>query len=474
VANRFWIGTTSADSSLSANYAATSGGTGGASVPTSSDTLTFDSAGNNNCTLTENLSCLSLSINTTGGYTGQFDAVTFDLAIGTGGVDFTTSQANDILMGSGTWTCAGDWITSPMGGSKFQAESANLAMTGTGKNLTVNMQSDRNPNTVSIGASATITTVGGVINNFSVVSGGSFTINTGTFYTGGDSTVGTSCTVDGTGTWLIKNSANITSIGSAIAVDVTFQRANDIAAGTYSGAVKLSATAQNNSMTFLGDVTFSGAVTVGQTGGTLTFANNVNNPSITIGAGFDLSGAGGAVTWTKGSGAILVNGTGDQTIDFAAKTIEDITFNKIGGVLVLGDGFTTDSFTGTSTGTGTFDPNERSITSTGACVMASGFIIGTDSDTMNGSTWVFGDGWSIDSQLFAANGTWTVDLTGTDTVAGSGAVQACDASAGETIDASGADAWIDNGFNTNWLFPEASGGLTEGGPDPQLLVPIDF
>lgn len=458
MANRFWVNDDADnDANVAANWSATSGGSGGAGVPTGSDDVVLDSAVNDNCTLTANFACLSLSINLTGGYTGQFDAVTFDLAIGTGTVDFTTSQANKILMGSGTWTCDGNWISSPMGGSAFLQETADLVMTGTSKNLTLNSNEGRNARNATIAAGATITTTGGgLIQPLTVANGGALTINTGSLTTGGNSTVGTSCTVDGTGTWVIKNGANITSLGSAVAVDVTFQRANDIAAGTYSGAVQFSGAGASNTMTFLGDVVFTGAVTVGQSNNVLTFANSVNNPDITIQGAFDLTPVGGSVTWTKGTGTITISGSSSQNIDFNGETIEDLTINKSAGDLVMMGGFITDVFTGTSTGSGDFDPNGQDIESVGDCSWAAAFLFDTASAaTMNACTFTVGGNFTADGQTLNATATWALEVTGTAVASGVGAVAYSNATGFTEITATG---WTDNGNNTNWNLGAAPSG----------------
>lgn len=66
MASRFWVGGTGNwDASTTTNWSATSGGAGGASVPTSSDSVTFDSASNGTdytVTITATANCLSLTV----------------------------------------------------------------------------------------------------------------------------------------------------------------------------------------------------------------------------------------------------------------------------------------------------------------------------------------------------------------------------------------------------------------------------
>lgn len=66
-ASRFWLGATSDDWSDTDNWSTTSGGTNGASVPTSSDDVTFDANGNNACTITGDQEAASIRVST--GYT---------------------------------------------------------------------------------------------------------------------------------------------------------------------------------------------------------------------------------------------------------------------------------------------------------------------------------------------------------------------------------------------------------------------
>ena len=72
MANRYWIGTGNWDTTNTANWSTASGGSGGASVPTSADAVFFDagSAGGA-CTITAVVSCASLDCtNFTGTLTG--------------------------------------------------------------------------------------------------------------------------------------------------------------------------------------------------------------------------------------------------------------------------------------------------------------------------------------------------------------------------------------------------------------------
>lgn len=81
----------------------TDGGAPGASAPVDGDTAYFNAAVT--VTLTAHAACTGIVMTR-----GTIDADTFNMDIGAGGFTATTTTyARGIVMGSGTWTCAGDW-----------------------------------------------------------------------------------------------------------------------------------------------------------------------------------------------------------------------------------------------------------------------------------------------------------------------------------------------------------------------------
>jgi hypothetical protein len=157
----------------------------------------------------------------------------------------------------------------------------------------------------------------------------------------------------------------------------------------------------------------------------------------------------GAATWTKGTGTITFSGGLPQAIDFQGLTIEDMVVNKSAGAITIGDNFTTDSFTGTSTGAGDFDPNEKTITVTGDCNWAAAFTFdGIGDDVMNGSDWQIGGNFTCDGQTLPATASWDLDITGTAVASGIGDV-AYSTAGGTAITATG---WTDNENNSGWIF----------------------
>ena len=122
MASRYWVAFSSTNWNDSFNWASTSGGLGGASVPSTSDDVFFDGNGTGSCSLDVNASVISITIDA--GYTGTLDAVTFDLT--TSG-NFT-DNAGRILFGSGTWNIGGNLTL--RGTSNTDCQSATINVTG--------------------------------------------------------------------------------------------------------------------------------------------------------------------------------------------------------------------------------------------------------------------------------------------------------------------------------------------------------
>ncbi|PIY82871.1 MAG: hypothetical protein COY78_04470 [Candidatus Omnitrophica bacterium CG_4_10_14_0_8_um_filter_44_12] len=77
---RYWLGTASVNWNDTANWSATSGGAGGADVPSTGDTAIFNASGNNPCTV--NIATVSLAtLNIQSGYTFKLDANANDITV---------------------------------------------------------------------------------------------------------------------------------------------------------------------------------------------------------------------------------------------------------------------------------------------------------------------------------------------------------------------------------------------------------
>jgi len=110
VAARFWVGSGTWDSANTANWAATSGGAGGASIPTSADTVTFD-ANSGGCTVSGTVNCLSLTVGT--GFVNGLGSGNFDTII----VNGTTGTILTLTPGAASALTVGSILCSASSGS---------------------------------------------------------------------------------------------------------------------------------------------------------------------------------------------------------------------------------------------------------------------------------------------------------------------------------------------------------------------
>lgn len=110
MASRFWVGGTGTwDSTTTTHWALTTGAAGGASAPTTGDTVTFDgSSGGGTVTVDSTINGLSLVSITCGAFTG-----TLDFSVNNPSMTLTTqfsvtgAGARVINLGSGTFTFTG-------------------------------------------------------------------------------------------------------------------------------------------------------------------------------------------------------------------------------------------------------------------------------------------------------------------------------------------------------------------------------
>lgn len=136
MASRFWVGGTGTwDSSTTTNWAATTGGAGGQSVPGSGDTVTFDGSSGGG-TVTVNFGGLiTIQSLTFGAFTGTIDfatnnnSITLTQSIPVNGSGTATRTLN---MGNGTWTLSNSsalWEMSTTTNLTLNANSSTLAFT---------------------------------------------------------------------------------------------------------------------------------------------------------------------------------------------------------------------------------------------------------------------------------------------------------------------------------------------------------
>lgn len=197
-------------------------------------------------------------------------------------------------------------------------------------------------------------------------------------------------------------------------------------------------------------------------GGSIELKNSTSNPSFEIRGDIIRTETAGTCTWTKGTGDITLTGAADQDVDVDTDDVEDFIINKSAGAVVLLSALNTDSFTGTSTGTGDLDPNGQTITIVGNCSWAAAFDFNSAAANMNSCTWVVGGDFLADGQTLNATAGWDLQVTGLAQASGYGSVEYCDGDvAGSTeIRAIG---WTDGSNNANWLFTAAISNINIGG-----------
>jgi hypothetical protein len=109
MANRFWVGGTGTwDSTTTTNWAASSGGAGGASAPIAGDNVTFDaSSGGGTVTPDGSIAGIAFGTLTAGAFTGTLAFNTNNPNMSFSTVSFSGTGTRTINMGSGTWTMTG-------------------------------------------------------------------------------------------------------------------------------------------------------------------------------------------------------------------------------------------------------------------------------------------------------------------------------------------------------------------------------
>jgi hypothetical protein len=314
---RYWVGGSGTwNATSTTNWAATSGGAGGQSVPGAEDTVIIDSAsGSPSITLSGNLFCKSL---TTTGATCTF-------AVGSSG---TLSVFGNITLSATTTWSATSLLLIIEAASTITSNGVTINSSITG-NQSITLGSN-----LTLGTTSTFTFTAGTLSLstftlstglFSSIAGTRvFAFGTGNIRTTGSGTafnvIGTNLTYTGTPTVNISNNSatattvTATSFGVANALDF------NVTVGTY--ALTVTAGSFFKSLNFTG---FSGS-----------WAPSTNNAifygNVTLSAG---------MTYTAGTGLwTFSNTSGTATITSAGKTLGPITQNGVGGTVALGSALT--------------------------------------------------------------------------------------------------------------------------------------
>ncbi len=364
MANRYWVGGTGNWNTLNTtNWSATSGGSGGASVPTSVDDVFFD-ANSGTGTVTISANNGAKSVNCTG-FTGTWAGTS---ALNVGG-SFTYGAGMTI-----TWT-------------------GQLSIIGTGT-LTSNGKS--RGGTTTINAPGETVTLGDAFATSST-----FTVNAGTFDTAGYSVTARIFSSVGTSTRTVELRSSTISVGplaaqfNLAATGLTFNATSSTVNLVPGSTVTFNGGNQTFGTVVIGAATNTSTVTIqgSNTFGTLTSTRTVAYP-ITFTAGstqtftnFNVSGSAGAlvtigsssttqVTLQKPSawnvGANSVDGGNNTGLSFTGTNPNYLSISRITGVVIGGNA------TATVTGAeATASAGTVTATATGGNVDATATVTGT-------------------------------------------------------------------------------------------------
>ncbi len=364
--DHWWLGTTSADPTVAANWStAGSGGAPGISVPGTGDEVEFDSGGNNICTFTTNMTFLNFVVVV--GYTAKLDLVTFNLDI-----------ENDIILdGGGEFDCGtgSHSVTNGTLDNKDQATFTRGASTWTLNGVCTMIGHSSNDyynltfasgSTVIIDASTTarlesrgICNINGAVvlnNRLTVSANGDFVINSGASFSGSSFLY----------LYLSNSGHGLITLDGSVATPLiqifTSVPGTVLTPGTYAGLVKLFASVATNTILQLsnGIYNFNGGLELECTGsGSVTLDNSANNPTINVTdltidrdngtivindsatavtwtiTGDVIDEAATDFTWTKGTGSVTLSGSANQSVDFMDQDPGQLIIDKSAGTMDL-------------------------------------------------------------------------------------------------------------------------------------------
>lgn len=468
MANRYWISDVAANWNDTANWSTSSGGSGGASVPGSSDVAIFDAQGTGNCRLNAAIDVAGISF---AGYTATLDGASDDLdhTVGTTGVVYSSGTPT-FSLGDGTWTCSGHWDVRSV---TVSYNSGTLVLSGASKNAYFNKDGTGTPDCNNVTVSGTITIpnvayavakINGVLNITGTLTVSALPGRILDLGDGATATVQSGGVLTGAGTirWngFDSNTSGISTMAGTWSIARTefWPRLGvpTITPASYGGLVLFDTANAVSAVSWVpsaGSYTFDD-FTVDTALVTITINCSTNNPNITFTGDVSLSAN---AAWTKGTGTITFSGSADQTVDFDDVTIEDVVINKSAGTVTFSDGFTTDSFTLTA-GTIAFGATPDTITSSGNWTIGTGGQV--DPTNLDGWTWAVGGNLSLSGESgdllnLVATAAWYLQVTGTATASYVNAAYS-DASGYTEIDADDGTN-TDGGNNVNWAFAAATG-----------------
>ena len=299
---RYWVGGTGTwDATTTTNWSATSGGAGGASVPTSTDDVIFNSASS------------SGSYTVTGGVSGAFPCQSLTMnAPASGTLSFNGSSS--IFQIYGNLTIAASGVSTSAFPAFFYASTTQTVTTNN-----VSIASIQTSGSGGISLGSDITCTGGITVNQGTFTSNNYAINSPFNATGATAktvTLGTS-TITCTGTGAQVNLTGTNTTLSAASATFTFTNAGTKTLSCGVNAFSLG-TVRNSG---------AGALTIASSTGVTVTIGTINN-SVTPSAFTFTSGATYAVT------NFNVNGTAGNLVTIIASTAGTAaTLSKSSGIV---------------------------------------------------------------------------------------------------------------------------------------------
>ena len=350
MADRYWVGGTGTWGTTTTNWSATSGGPGGASVPTAADNVIFDANSGTNFTVTVGTAArLCLNLTFASGVNGITFAgtatmtVSGSLSLPASGVTWTHTGVITFNSASAiTLSTNGVAITSPLTFSAAGSKTLLTALTTTG---TVTLSAgtlDLSTYTLTCGAfNASSTTTRSITygTGSSIVITGTGSSLTMTFLTG--------FTFTGTSNIRFTYSGAVAMTIAAGATSLAQSQNLYITAGTYSltftgNARTLDFTgfsgtfAQGtNSNTLYGNLVYSATMVTSSTTGVISFTNTsgtqtITTNGITVNNNFNRNGAGGTVQFLD---AFIQNSA--RSFTMTAGTIDLNSYSTVFGIFTI-------------------------------------------------------------------------------------------------------------------------------------------
>ncbi len=340
---RYWAASGASNWNNTASWSRASGGSTGASVPTSTHTVVFDGVNNKNgqanIDVTVNVASLTIS-----GYTGTFNTQGFAVTV----TSAVTQTSGVFTLTNNTLSIGGDFLRT---GGTFNSAASTITLTGTqnqifdaGGATLFNVYLNKTVGIVTLGdvliSTGNLTIAGGTLDtsatgNWAVIvtshvrlTGGAFNLNASTMSVGRD-WLRTSCAFDAgvsTISFLGGNTQTITSGGtnfSHLIVNKSPGTALNI-----SGPLNVNGNWTHTNGTLN---TQNYALAIGSDTVLTSGLWNLGTSSVSIAGNFTRIGS----TFTTSASTIIFNGAFDQSLNAGNTSFFNIQINKTGGIATL-------------------------------------------------------------------------------------------------------------------------------------------